>query len=266
MSTELKSFVPRADWPYFNEWTGGLDAYKPSPTDALAGKEFDLHLDNGWVIRHTFHDGSSVTWETLEGQGKGERGTEDYEAFEIRPDIYLFDFVKRELFGQNVTGVIELATGRVTSVLSLVSDDEQHDTTSILMHAAMDRPVEELAVPPHPETDALVGKRILFTYSDHHAYEHIYLNPGAFAWHCLRGPEAGIGDTEETRTFEIADQVYLFLFSERVMPTESVMIIDIGQMRNFGRFFGWDAKDGTLAHMRFGARGKLLNETSYDLS
>lgn len=59
-------------------------------------------------------------------------------------------------------------------------------------------------------TAALVGRRVLWIYSDVHAYEHIYLSPHLYTWQCLAGPERGLADTDQCTVYELRPGIYVF--------------------------------------------------------
>ena len=77
-------------------------------------------------------------------------------------------------------------------------------------------------------TDALVGKRVQYVYSQTEAYEHIYLNENLYTWQCLRGSEAGLADTDRCHYRRIADELYLFVWREKVVPTLGVVLGRLG--------------------------------------
>jgi hypothetical protein len=70
-----------------------------------------------------------------------------------------------------------------------------------------------------PRTTELVGKRIRYRYSTTELYEHIYLNPSFYSWHCLTGVEAGLCDTDFCHYIKLREELYLFVWQEKIVPT-----------------------------------------------
>ena len=91
---------------------------------------------------------------------------------------------------------------------------------------------------PEPApTTALLGRRVLWTYSDEHSYEHVYLGPHSYTWHCLAGPAADLADTDECTTYQIRPGIYVFASRGKVIPCASVTIADhrdITSLRSYG--------------------------------
>ena len=182
-------------------------------------------------------------------------------AIQARPDIYLVDFVSgRETQPANVTITLDLPLGRATVATSTLFDrgGETRARTEFA-HATIGDDAPE----PHPTSSGLVGKRIYYRYSERDHYEHIYLNNGTFTWHCIHGAEQGLADTEQTRTWEVAEDLFLFFWTEAIMPVEAVLLIDLQHMRSIGRMFGWDPTPNQLVHLPFSSEATLLNTTTY---
>jgi hypothetical protein len=197
----------------------------------------------------------------VSGEGAGQTAQERYTAVEVRPGIFIVDFVKnRKTAPEDVTIVLDLTSGQTTAAIStLVDRDGETRTTTTFAHAT----IGDAAPAPHARSAGLVGKRIAYRYSDSDLYEHVYLNGGTFTWHCIRGAEQGLADTEPTQTYEVAEDLFLFFWSETVMPVEAVLLIDLQHMRSVGRMFGWDPAPDELVHLPFSSRATLLNETTY---
>lgn len=84
----------------------------------------------------------------------------------------------------------------------------------------------EASGPAPAPTSALLGRRVLWVYSTEHAYEHVYLTPTWYSWHCLAGPERGLADTDENTAYEVRPGIYVFAWREKVIPCASVTIAD----------------------------------------
>ncbi|MNE48031.1 Molybdenum cofactor biosynthesis protein F [compost metagenome] len=116
---------------------------------------------------------------------------------------------------------------------------------------------------PIRKSSSLAGKRVLYRYSEDDWYEHVYFSAETMAWSCVNGAEKGIADVEKCAYYDIADGLYVLFWTETVMPVESVIVVDLKQLRSVGRFFCWDPKPAELVHLTFGSKATLLNETRY---
>lgn len=254
-----------ATWPPLDALRPGFDAGRAPCTAALAGRTITAAFDDGGSVRHTFFDTTRMTWEFLDGSGA--HGDEDYEAFEVADELYYAQFRHRDLPGTAVALVADLRAGRTLAVVSEIGAG----TSGRPACTQQFRPgvIDGLTVSgqqPAPSTD-LVGRRVLWAYSDEHAYEHLYLSGHAYTWQCLAGPERGLADTDACTTYRIRPGIYLFAWREKVVPCAAVTVADHTRMRSHGALFGRTgpgaATAGTTAHFTFGGHGRLLGATCY---
>lgn len=113
-------------------------------------------------------------------------------------------------------------------------------------------------------TDALVGMRNQYTYSPTERYEHIYLNDNFYARQCLDGVEKGLADVDRCHYVQVAEDLYLFVWREKIIPTLGVILIDLQQMRTDGKIMGYQGSDfGALSNFPVGASAKILNLTRH---
>ena len=113
-------------------------------------------------------------------------------------------------------------------------------------------------------TTALVGMRNQYTYSPTERYEHIYLNDNFYAWQCLDGVEKGLADVDRCHYVQVAEDLYLFVWREKIIPTLGVILIDLQQMRTDGKIMGYQGSDfGALSNFPVGASAKILNLTRH---
>ncbi len=219
--------------------------------------------DNGWTIRHAFV-GGRVSWEIVDGDGAGEKGSHPYRAVEVRPGIYFVDFIKGEgVHSSDVSMVIDIADGRVTVAdSSFVNRDGR-----VRMHTEIlsGRVAGTGEIEPRRRTSELVGKRIYYRYSPTEHYEHIYLNAGTFVWHCIKGAEGGLASADPVQVFELGEGIVLLHWSETVMPVESIVTIDLTNKRSVGRMFCWDGPTLDSVHIPFDSHFEILAETSYPI-
>lgn len=216
----------------------------------LAGQRLELHFANGWRIEHQF-DAETTRWRAADGHSAGEAA---YRATSVRPGIVLVDFIKRE-DGQawSVSLVLDRHSQSFTAVLGQLPDAAEtgeglyaralagKELTGVqvqILHGSLDRPWQEGAC-PHAPSSELVGLRNRYRYSPTEVYEHIYLNDGFYTWQCLAGVEAGLCDTDRCHYYKVAEQLYLFVWREKIVPTLGLVMIDLQQHRSDGKIFGY---------------------------
>jgi hypothetical protein len=67
------------------------------------------------------------------------------------------------------------------------------------------------------------------------------------------------------RRLDIADELYLFVWREKLIPTLGVVLVDLLQMKTTGMLFGYESHDfGKLTNVRIGAYAEVINVTKYD--
>ncbi len=131
--------------------------------------------------------------------------------------------------------------------------------------AAIDEPFAAETL-RHGPTAELVGRRVEYTYSSTERYEHIYLNEDFYTWHCLLGSEKGLADTDRCHYLKLEDDLYLFVWREKIIPTLGAVVVDFQAMRTMGKIFGHapGGAEGTaagVANFPVGAWARLLNIT-----
>jgi len=111
--------------------------------------------------------------------------------------------IKKSKPGQSVNMALDLGAGKATLVIgTLVQDKEGLDRVrQEFLHATVNPSSRDVKVVPHERSADPVGKRVKYTYSSTHAYEHVFLNDHRYTWHCLSGPEKGLADTEHCDCF-----------------------------------------------------------------
>jgi len=258
--------------PAFQEWTQGMEQNRPEHTNALDG-DLELHREDGAVLRLSLA-GRRARWQVSRPPPSAgtdpdwyaqARGEGELTVMPLPDDIYFIDVIigaQDAPHATCATVVYDQRRARGLLVYSWTYDRGDMRRTRSSIHAVgVGGPTKD----PIKRSGDLVGRRAMWVYSDNHAYEHIYLNYGTYAWHCLAGPERSIADVDQTRTYKITDDIYVFFVTETVFPWDGVFVLNFtpGAMTNIGRFFGWDPKPNVLSHNTFGARGRILNQTEY---
>lgn len=241
------------------------DGFRPAPADQLAGLELRIGLESGAEVTVEFLDARRLRWRTSADAALSFAAEQRYEALAVRSGIVAV--VCRPDDGtQSAFAVLHLERQQALITWTSITPDATTAAGAREVTSYLPAGVDGNPVRPFPRSAALVGKRILYRYSDTHAFEHIYLNPHAYCWHGVEGPERWIGDVDPSTTFALDDDLYLFSWSETVVPFNGAVVVDLRQMRSLGRFLGWDTEQARVDQIVVGARATLLNETRHDIA
>jgi len=264
------------------EWipVGALgDAFQPEnntlpPITDLVGRTISLHCENGWIINHTFTDGEHLSWRMSEGEGDVRQGNEFYVATRPRQNIYFVDFIKSGEHATSVSLVLDFNRNVFLAVMARLPDAEEaltpfitriaqgKELTSVsadFIRGSIDSPLKEGDILPEV-TRNLLGKRIEYRYSPFELYEHIYLTDSYYTWRCIEGSEKGLGDTDTCHYYGIDDELYLFVWREKIVPTIGVIMIDFKAMKTTGKIAGYESNDfGAVRNFTVGAHARIVS-------
>ena len=271
--------VERQD-PVFIQVGALADGFAPdanvlAPVDALVGRTLTLGDASGAWRVYTFEPGA-LQWHDA---ATGTDGRAACRVTRLRDGLYFVDYIDATARATSVSLVIDLDTGVWTSVVGTLPTeaDTRIDAFTRVTHGlpltAVDAQFRHGALggharpgPLHAPTRELIGKRTMYRYSPTECYEHIYLNENFYAWQCLQGVEGGLADVDRCHYFRIADELYLFVWREKVVPTLGVVLIDFAQRKTDGKIFGYQGSDfGSLSNFQIGAYAQVLNETVHPL-
>lgn len=241
----------------------GFDANKAPHSRDLAGREIVTIDADGHRCTYAFDD-HSLEW--TDGTASG---TDAYEAFFVDTGLYFVDVHYAGRATETLSLIVDLTNGRALSVITAIGVPHrghlergltavrQSFTPSLIesMPTSGDEPAP---------TTALIGRRVFWVYSSVHSYEHIYLSPQWYTWHCLGGPERGLADTDVNSVYQVRPGIYVFAWREKVIPCASVTIADhrdAHAIRSHGVLFGLDESGTGQTHFTFGAHGRLLSDT-----
>jgi hypothetical protein len=250
----------------------------PASND-LAGSSSRLYFEDGTEAQVDFIDDHNLTWQMpTNGKETCDPSEAIYRATSPRDGIFLVDFIDNRERAQTVSLVIDRNTQCATAVIGTLptpketgldafsrvqKDMELTSVSARFLRATIDRPFSPVSH-PHGPTDELVGKRIKYVYSQTEAYEHIYLNSNLYTWHCLAGIEKGLADTDCCHYYKIDEQLYLFVWREKIVPTLGLVLVDLDRLKTTGKLFGYEGTDfNTLTNAPIGAYATLLNETRH---
>lgn len=248
----------------------------PAITD-LNGRTISLHFENGWVVEHTFIDEKRLSWQITKGEADALQGNEHYVATRPRQDIYFIDFIKSGERASSVSLVLDFARGVFLAVLGQLPEAGESLTPFLtriaqgkeltavkadFLRGSIDAPVTASDALPQ-STLELVGKRVEYRYSPYELYEHIYLNDRYYAWHCIEGSEKNLGDTDACHYYKIADELYLFAWREKIVPTLGVIMIDLAALKTTGKILGYESNDfGAVRNFSVGAYARVVSAIS----
>jgi hypothetical protein len=230
------------------------------------------------VVEYRFADGARLRWAVTAGAGRGRQAEEAHFAFRVRDGVYLVDYVQSDTPATAVTLVADLVQGIATVVEArlpgaeppgslwerITAGKELTAVSASFASAGIGAPFSA-ATPRHLPTADLVGRRVEYTYSPTERYEHVYLNEHFYTWHCLLGSEKGLADTDRCHYYKLEDDLYLFVWREKIVPTLGLVIVDFKAMRTMGKIFGYQGTPGgDPVDFAVGARARLLNVTVHE--
>ncbi len=269
--------------PVFIQVGALADGFAPdnhvlAPVGDLAGRT--LTLDAPGAASRTYHfvDATALHWRDGEGEAAAS-GEAAYRATRLRDGLYFVDYLDPTRRAAATSVVLDLAGGLWTSIDGVLPTEADAPLDAL---TRVERGLPLTAVeasfrhgtiagvptrgPLHATTDELIGKRTMYRYSATECYEHIYLNAHFYAWQCLSGVEAELADVDRCHYFKLADQLYLFVWREKIVPTLGVVLIDLAQRKTDGKIFGYRGGDfGALSNFPVGAHATVLNETVHPL-
>jgi hypothetical protein len=236
----------------------GHDGLRPPKSDALVGVTLELFDGGHPPVSMTF-DRDTVNWtSTPDPDVAYPVGSAGYEAIEL-PSGLIGAQIDHLVSGTSSFAVFDLDGSRaiVNRTRILSGTTKVAERTDVIQYG-IGRALKDR----FPATDELVGKRIEWRYSDSHLFEHLYLEPNLYAWHGIRGPEAGMGSAEPSVTHKLGDGLYLFSWSEQAIVFNGALVIDVGDtITSAGRLLQWDIDAEETRTIIVGAHGRLLNET-----
>ncbi len=260
------------------ELVKGISEGTLAPDELLAGSTLSLHAEDGSVTRLTFGAGGRLVWEVTDGPGAGARGEETCRITRPRPDVVVVDYVSATQRATSVTVVLDMDRAAATTVVGILptaaraavgafelatAGEELTSVAVTFVRSAIGRPFDA-ASHPHVPTAGLVGKRVEYVYSRTEKYEHIYLNEDLYTWQCLDGSEKGLADTDRCHYRLIGDELYLFVWREKIVPTLGVVLVDWRAKVSNGKLFGYEGGDfGALSTTPISSQATLLNVTTY---
>jgi MoaF C-terminal domain/MoaF N-terminal domain len=250
-----------ADWKEFDDFASGIATNRLPKTDALAGREIAISLDDKRHIKLTFETSGRITWRERDASA-----TEVGEVIEVAPHTYFVDYTIAARPSEDQVFVFNTFTCRVLSIAERVRDaaeasGEPRVAQSYVAGIVADGG-EVTGHAPTPTRD-LVGLTAHYDYSPNHLYEHIYLSSQRYAWQNLVGVQRGHGDVDMATTFKFAEGQYVFGFREFIIPVASLFFYNWQGMRSTGKFLGV-TKSGAVENKPAGAHIIKKSQVQYE--
>lgn len=264
--------------------SGAGTQHRLARSERLAGARLALHFEDGSATDYHFLSATELSRvrdergaELEAGNREARHGTlraetpHSYHATEIRPGIFFLDFIAPELRASTMSFVLDLGRGIFTALVASLPDRSELTVPLIervrqggeltcvdarFLSGAIGSPCTP-ATERHRDSTELVGERIEYAYSASERYEHVYLNERFFTWHCLAGSERALADTDRCRYLKVAEQLYLFVWREKIIPTLGAVLVDLAQMKTTGKIFGYRGFDfEALTNFPVGAQAR----------
>jgi hypothetical protein len=247
-------------------------------TSDLKGKHFELFFEDGTVSSYEFKDEHILAWKTTNAHENAAISEETYRTTSPRKNIYFVDYIKKGSRATSMSLVLDFDVGIVTELIGSLPTEMDARTDKL---ARVATGLQQTAVevefkfgsinkaftsetPKLETTTEMIGKRVKYVYSQKDAYEHIYLNENLYSWHCLSGIEKGMADTDRCHYFKIKQNLYLFVWREKFVPTLGVVLVDLQSMKTTGKIFGYESDNfKALTNFPIGAFAQVANTTSY---
>lgn len=261
-------------WLQVGEFVADFGGNEPEHVAALAGRTLQFNFEDGSSDRYRF-----VTHERAQiGDAAAPREV-SYRATQLRAGILLISHLESGRRTRSVELVVDLNRQACTKIVGDLPGREQaliplytrviakqslSAVNVTFLHGAVDASYTD-ATYRHLPTDELVGRRVYHEYGAEDAYEHIYLESDLYTWHCIKGPEVGLADTDRCFVRKLDEQLYLFAWIEKIIPTLGVLMMDFASLRTTGKLFGYRGSDfGETVNSPVGALSRLVNVTRYD--
>ena len=255
----------------------GNSMYRGPRVTELAGKAFELVLDNGKEGTLQFLTGTTLAWTPVGGTQRSER----YDCLKIDEDTYFVNIEPKNLHPRlGLVLVLDLEQSLVTALFSRQEVDEKYPDKVVneFVFGAIRKEDGTLPQVRHGFTADLVGSRIRWRYSDHFAISHIYYDPNY-----MRAPVPIPKDRPELEEIfrkhpydvpcsyvKIKENIYFVSFIEDFTVTRGrvgsslTLLMDISRLHDVGRSFGTWA--GKWENYLFSALGTWEEPSEEDMS
>jgi hypothetical protein len=182
-----------SSWLPLDGLAPGFDENKAELSTDLVGYAFRSICSDGRKVDHVFAP-TTLALSAVEKDGATHEVS--YEAFALDTGLYYVQFQDSAKPTQAVSFFLDQSNGVGLLVDTIIG----HASTGV---TAVTQKFTTFTIDGHNNpgtvpapTGELIGRRVYWRYSRAHAYEHVYLSPQWYTWHCLAGPERGLAATE----------------------------------------------------------------------
>lgn len=243
------------------------DSYILDCSNALTGKTYQLNL----IEKQQHEDIYFPADQQIEWHG----AVVDCRISSIRKGVYFVNFQSPEDWRVGIAIILNELEGHCVIVQGCLPV-ETDIRISAFSKIEQNLPLTDVKIDIHfgtlsnnhgrtpGYTSELIGMRNMYTYNPKERYEHVYLNEQFYAWHCLDGVEKGLADVDRCHYIKISDDLYLFIWREKIIPTLGIILIDLSAMRTDGGIMGYqDHACSAVSLFPVGAHATILNKTNY---
>lgn len=263
--TSTHNLSDTSTWLPLDGLEPGFDEYRAEPTLDLVEREIVTANSTGFKVTHRF-TADTVHWSYPAKDGETQHRDAPYEAFLVADGLYFVQIHAADRPHQAATLFLDVRDGVGLCVIADIGQAAPGKTavSQKFIPVSIAGQARHASL-PEPTTE-LIGRRAYWRYSKDHAYEHVYLSPQWYTWHCLAGPERGLADTDEQTTYKLRDGIFVFAWREKVIPCASVTVADHrdhSALRSHGVLFGLSENGIDTTHFTFGAHGAVLSQSIY---
>ena len=245
-----------AESPDYNH--GGLGVNRPPFYEGLAGQAFTIRYDEGRVLDYRFEDVHTLAWRE---PGEETWHEEYYEALTPDKDVVFFLHIIRGSKPQAARMVVvSTDTGRVTTFFVKIGNQySAREVDREICFGYVDRGTPPQGE-PHCLTEDLVGKSIIWSYTDDFVIQHIYASKWYSAFVDFYSPIGGMMLDSPCNYVKINDHVYIYSWIEiEGAGIQGFALMNLHEMHEVGCFFGINGA-GKFECYTFGATGEYVGQ------
>lgn len=251
----------------------GFSEYALRPTGLWVGRSLGLYTAQGLNLHIHCLNTESAWIEMDDVDGQHYRFSTDYKILNLTADLSFLDFlIPSHILPQGrciscsalfntqqatafiIWGMLPLESEYSLSTFYRASQNLPISAVQVAFyHAGLNQAWRDSLITTQA-TDQLIGRKFQFRYSEQDLYQHHYLNEKFYTWQCLKGIEAGLCETDRCYYFALAEQVYLLVWIEKIIPTLGIVVEDLNNLRSHGKICGYAGyESGQICNFIVGA-------------
>ncbi|EQB4332829.1 SDR family NAD(P)-dependent oxidoreductase [Providencia stuartii] len=244
---------------------------------SLTGIEFKTEN----AVIEIFFDQKSCTIEGYHQQGIFIPKEANYEAVEVRNNLFFVDLLFPEHTEITLSIALDFTTNKALFILTqyqpkslpdhskpiplkLASNYQQYFTPAIILTG--NHKVNECRYPFI--TSDLIGSRALYCYSNlpPTVYEHIYINSHWYCYNVINGIRKGDGGCDQVSYYKFDDSTYVVTWRELLIDLSFVFVYDLENKTTTGKGWGNLSEVNKMINIPAGANIISLNSLNYPLN